>query len=99
MDFKRLSYELNKDILEYTLLFPVKIDEIPKGRCAFEMYQLGDHEWSFYKDYEVPGTIDIWWSFGGNYFEEEIEVGVRIPNVWKKVNGSWNIVYGKPCYW
>lgn len=80
------------------LKFPVSI-EVPKGRWAFAMFKVGDHEWSVYKDYEEPGTIDVWWTFGGDEFEDDThDMGIRLPDVWKKTNGSWNIVYGKRCY-
>ena len=80
MNFEKLRFEAAKLNMELKLEFPLFYQDVTTTHAW-----VGMHNWQCYIDSKK--RMKLWWDFSGH------EVTRVIPDVWRKVNGGWQIVY------
>lgn len=79
----RLRFEAARLNMEITLEFPVIYQE---GTTTHANTSI--HSWEYCRSSRKSKKfMKLWWEFIGE------EVKTEIPQVWRKVNGGWQIVY------
>lgn len=86
----------SKDILIFNsyllMLRDLKFPVIKYNRkLGLTRANVGEHFWQYYiKSGDSFGVIKaLWWEFR----QETHETKIEIPDLWRKVNGGWQIVY------